>query len=184
MQYLKLMSFLIVLVINGCVVIVDQPKQSSSQLAVSSVWDKPVKFSAHDKFSLSPHYLEQVNQSHPEIKSVYHAYYQSIVTKLIQHGFQMNNDQADYNIVFGIALADDLNDELISKHFGVTPGLSTHNDSLKGSFMVYVEDSVSKQRIWRGTVQGFVQENYSSEQRKQRVGKVVSMVFEQFLNAG
>ena len=38
-------------------------------------------------------------------------------------------------------------------------------------------------RVWRGAVQGFVQEDYSLAQREKRINNVVTMVLAQFFAA-
>ena len=84
------------------------------------------------------------------------------------------------NIFNTSPLSKDLSDENISEKFGVTPGLSENAKLEKGSFLMYVEDANSKQRVWRGAVQGFVQENFSSAERKERTEDVVKMILAQF----
>jgi len=184
MQYLKAISAIFVLFTVGCVVVVEQPMQNQNQLAVSSVWDNPTSIAPKSRFFIEPHFLEQVSKKHPEVISVYSSYQQAIVKKISRRNFLLSNETADYKIVFGIALADDLNDDMIALHFGVTPGLHAQVELLKGSFMMYVEDMRTGQRIWRGTVQGFVQQNTSPEQRGSRAEKVVNLILDQFFTAG
>ena len=86
----------------------------------------------------------------------------------------------DFYVGFGVALSKDLSDKNISDKFGVTPGLSENALFEKGSFLIYVEDAKSNQRVWRGAVQGFVQENFNSAERKERTEAVVKMILLQF----
>jgi hypothetical protein len=50
--------------------------------------------------------------------------------------------------------------------------------------LLYVEDANSNQSVWRGAVQGFVQEDFNSVERKERTEAIVKMILIQFLNNG
>jgi len=50
----------------------------------------------------------------------------------------------------------------------------------KGSFLIYIEDAITGQRVWRGIAQGFVHNKLTPEQRRQRTATVVANVMTQF----
>ena len=177
MQYLKYaITAIIITLFFGCVVIVEQPSKVDSAIAVSSVWDIPTQLPQGSSFQLAPNYLEQVSTKHRQVKDTYHALASAISDNLLTQGYQLAQENGDFTVSFGMALSDELDDKMISKHFGLTPGLQTQTGSLKGSLLISVEKSHSKQRIWRGTAQGFVLAGNSNEDRIKRINKVVNMV--------
>jgi hypothetical protein len=62
----------------------------------------------------------------------------------------------------------------------VTPGLPEKLDFKKGSFLIYIEDAVTGQKVWRGIAQGFANSKLSPEQRKQRTAMIIANVMTQF----
>lgn len=64
--------------------------------------------------------------------------------------------------------------------FGVMPGLQENEGLQKGSFVIYVQDLSTGQRIWRGVAQGFAREHMSEQQRQERAQKTVDTVLAQF----
>lgn len=172
------------LITSACVQVIEPSKAEQTQLAVSSVWDVPTQLSKGSTFAILPKYLEKVSISSKEQQAYYQMYADAIRQAMLEQGFVHTQNQPDFVVNFGIALSDDLNDETMSKKFGITPGLQVGTDQQKGSFLIAVEEGVTNQRLWRGTVQGFVQEDFSKAERKKRVEKVVKMVLTQFYNAG
>jgi hypothetical protein len=181
MKNIKYWLVVIMLGTTGCMQIA-KPPTANTQVAMSSVWDMPNEIQANSTFSLAPNYLEQISKKHLQIKNIYQLYGQAISQSLQKEGYQLTTGKADFSVSFAIALVDELNDEKISKHFGVTPGLQGSSNSDKGSFLIAIENSLTKQRIWRGAVQGFVQNNYTDKQRVERAEMVVNMVLKQFYN--
>jgi len=170
------------MILSACVHVMQAPAEHGSALAVSSVWDSPTKYPKGNTFSLSPKYVDDASLKPKQMKAIYQIYAKAIADTFSDHGYILlnNNHEADFYIGFAIALSDDLSDKVISEKFGVTPGLQSKNSLQKGSFLMYVEDGSNRRRVWRGAVQGFVQEDYNSIERKQRVDKVVTMVLSQF----
>ncbi|WP_258872169.1 DUF4136 domain-containing protein [Thalassotalea euphylliae] len=163
----------------------DQAKQS--QLAISSVRDMPISYAKGAKFSLSPKFIN-ASFSQAEQASIYESYSKAVNQALLAAGYQpsnnqpSNNQQAEFTVVFGLALQQDLPDSKISEEFGVLPGLSSAERLEKGSFLIYIEDNITNQRIWRGAVQGFVHQDFSPAQREQRAVTVVNSVLSSFLS--
>ena len=183
MIYFRVLTACLLFIISGCVV-VEQPYNKASQLAVSSVWDIPTTYARQNTFALAPKYLDEVSLKPQEQQRAYQLYSDAISRNLVNNGYYQTNGQANFYVGFGVALAQDLNDKTIGNKFGVTPGLQEAEGLEKGSFLIYVEDAVTQQRIWRGTVQGFVQEDYTQEERNKRIEKVVNMVLVQFYRGG
>ena len=168
--------------LSACVQVTKPTTKADSLLALSSVWDLPTKYPVGSTFSLSPQYVKDASLNSKEIDVIYQLYANAISEGFSQKGYQIVdiNTPVDFYVGFGVALSKDLSDENISEKFGVTPGLSEDAKLEKGSFLMYVEDANSKQRVWRGAVQGFVQENFSSAERKERTEDVVKMILVQF----
>lgn len=166
----------------GCVQVVEEPVKPGSQLAVSSVWDIPSRYPAGSTFALSPKYLKAVSLKEEVVREAYGIYSNAITTNLQRFGYRlaMPNDKVDFYVGFGAALAEDLSDKTISEKFGITPGLQEAPDLEKGSFLIYVEDGAMQQRVWRGAVQGFVQEGLEGNERIARAEHVVNIVLAQF----
>jgi len=173
------------MILSACVQIVQPSVEHGTALAVSSVWDMPTKFPAGSTFSLSPKYVKDASLTPEQIKAIYQLYGKAIVDKFSENNYHFTESSqgADFYIGFAIALSDDLSDKIISDKFGVTPGLQTKDNLQKGSFLMYIEDATSRQRVWRGAVQGFVQEDLSSAERKERADTIVQMVLSQYFNS-
>jgi len=173
---------IITLTLSACVQVTPEPKQNKNQLAISSVRDLPFSYPQKSLFSLSPKYVEETSLKAQQTQAVYQLYTNAIVNDLQNNAFVMaqKGQQAAFHVGFGIALSDDLSDEKINKKFGVSPGLPENNDLRKGSFLIYIEDAVTGQRVWRGIAQGFAQEGITIEQRQQRTAVIVASVMKQF----
>lgn len=166
----------------GCVQVTPEQKQNNNQLAISSVRDLPFSYSQGSLFSLAPKYIKETSLKAEQTQAIYHIYSKAIVNNLTKNGFihEPATQQAAFYVGFGIALSDDFSDEKISEKFGVTPGLPEKLDLKRGSFLIYIEDGVTEQRVWRGIAQGFANKELTSEQRQQRAIKIVANVMKQF----
>lgn len=170
------------LVIIGCVHVTPEHKKNNNQLAISSVRDSPVSYPRGSLFSLSPKYVKETFLKAEQIQAIYQLYSKAIVNDLTKNGFINGQtvQQAAFYVGFGVVLSDDFSDDKISDKFGVTPGLPKKSDLRKGSFLIYIEDAVTGQRVWRGIAQGFANTELTLTQRKQRTAKVVANVMKQF----
>ncbi|WP_448553652.1 DUF4136 domain-containing protein [Thalassotalea montiporae] len=173
------------LLVSACVQTVqptDKDQVRQSQLAISSVRDMPISYAKGAKFSLSPKFIN-ASFSQAEQASIYESYSKAINQALLAAGYQpSDNGQGEFTVVYGLALQQDLPDSKISEEFGVLPGLSSAERLEKGSFLIYIEDNITNQRIWRGAVQGFVHQDFSPAQREQRAVTVVNSVLSSFLS--
>jgi hypothetical protein len=174
--------YLSLFLLSACVQVIKPSANNYSQLSLSSVWDLPIKYPVGSTFSLSPKYVKGASLDSKDIDVIYQLYANAISEGLSQRGYRRveHNASVDFYVGFGVALSKDLSDKNISDKFGVTPGLSENALFEKGSFLIYVEDAKSNQRVWRGAVQGFVQENFNSAERKERTEAVVKMILLQF----
>mgnify|MGYP000268268518 CR=1 FL=1 len=170
------------LVLSACVQVPVEPQQNNNQLAVSSVRDLPYSYAQRSLFSLSPKYVKETSLKAQQTQNVYKLYTNAIVDNLQKNGFKVaqKGQQASFHVGFGIALSDDLSDEKINKNFGVSPGLPEKGDLKKGSFLIYIEDAITGERVWRGIAQGFAHDDITIEQRNQRTAVIVASVMKQF----
>ena len=206
MKYYHLVLLLLVLLTASCVQINDAQTSlqadKQAQLVISAVRDLPNSFAKGSTFTVVPKFAD-IKPTGAEQAAIYQAYGEAITNALELAGYQQSttkradtelsgsiqvenvkaeNVQADFSVVYGLALQDDLSDSVISEKFGVLPDLSSAERLEKGSFLIYIEDSVTNQRIWRGAVQGFVNQDFSQAQREQRTVTIVNSVLSSFFN--
>lgn len=165
----------------GCVQVTEEYPMRKTQLAVSSARDLSMTFPPGSKFALSPKHLKEASIKPEQLKNIYSLYSNEIIADFTSKGFLLvtPDQKADFYVGFGLALSEDLSDEVINEKFGVSPGLPENSENKKGSFLIYV-DNATGQRVWRGTAQGFVQNDFTAEQRKERVERVVDMLLAQY----
>ena len=170
------------LLVSACVTVPQPSKMNKNQLAISSVRDIPISYSQGSLFSLAPKYVKETSLKAEQIQAVYGLYANAIVADLKKHGFKNTNNDTNtaFHVGFGIALASDLSDKTLYEQFGLTPGLPGHDDLKKGSVLIYIEDTSTGKKVWRGIAQGFAHEELSDAQKKQRVAMVVSRIMKQF----
>lgn len=175
---LLLSSWLII----GCVQVVPEQKQNNNQLAISGVRDLPVSYPRGSLFSLSPKFVKETSLKENQTQAIYHLYNNAITSDLIKNGYVTGQamQQVAFYVGFGVALSNDLSDKKISDKFGVMPGLSEKSGLKKGSLLIYIEDAVTGQRVWRGIAQGFANTELTPEQRHQRAAIIVANVMKQF----
>jgi len=180
-----LLPLVFVVLLASCVQVTQEYPMRKTQLAVSSARDLPTTFVSGSKFALSPKYLDEASLKPEQIKNIYQLYSQEIIADFESRNFQLaeQGQRVDFYVGFGLALSTDLTDKAINEKFGVTPGLSSDSKNPKGSFLIYVDDGETGQRIWRGTAQGFVQQDLDAEQRHERVAIVVDMLMSQYHSA-
>jgi len=169
--------------IFGCVQVPYQYDNKQTQLAISSVRDLPITFAKGSTFTLTPKYAKNSTISAEQLNNAYQMYANTIIENAEAQGYQYApSGHSDFEIGYLIALEQDVSDETINNKFGVSPGLHATDNLEKGSFLIYIEDKESAQRIWRGAVQGFVQEDFTVSEREQRVVNIVNVVLSQFYN--
>ncbi len=185
-KQLTCFAFILSLCISGCVQVNPVDENRVNQIAVSSVHDFPMNYSKGASFNLVPRFVPQFEQldanKRKNITVFYELFAKAIIADLQAKGFVYSSTgKADFSVGYGLALDKDFNDEQINDKFGVMPGLIAADDLEKGSFIIYIEDSAMAKRVWRGAVQGFVQEGSSEQERHQRVTKMVNTVLSQFI---
>lgn len=170
------------LLMSACVTVPQKEQVNKNQLAISSVRDIPVSYSAGSLFSLSPKYVKETSLKTEEVQAIYKIYADAIVADLTGHSFKETDDAkaAEFHVGFGIALESDLSDKTINEKFGITPGLPSNDELEKGSFLIYIEDSLTGKKVWRGAAQGFAHEDSSADQRQKRAAAIVQRVMNQF----
>jgi hypothetical protein len=170
------------LTLSACVQVAPASNQNINKLAISSVRDLPNAYVKGSLFSLSPRYVKETSLKESQTQGIYQLYTNIIVNDLQNNGFELaqDNQQSAFHVGFGIALSNDLSDEKINEKFGVSPGLPETENMKKGSFLIYIEDANTGQRVWRGIAQGFAHEDSTLEQRTQRAAIIVASVIKQF----
>lgn len=178
----KFLFVLVIFILAGCVQMPLNSDSRISNLAVTSVWDEPTKFSAGSTYSLSPQHLDNASSKTGDIKKAYLRYAEGIKQNFSYYGYQEvpNADAAEFHVRFILALSDDLDDKTISEKFGITPGLQESQGLNKGSILIAVIDANTGQRVWHGAIQGFVQEEATELERDKRRTYVINMVLAQF----
>lgn len=170
------------LIVSACVTVPQEPQVNKNQLAISSVRDIPISYSQGSQFSLAPKYVKETSLKANQTQAIYKFYSDAIIADLNEHGFKNTTDanNAAFHVGFGIALASDLSDETINDKFGITPGLPSNDKLKKGSFLIYIEDARTGQKVWRGAAQGFAHEDNNEVERAQRTAAIVNRVMKQF----
>lgn len=169
------------LVLTGCVQVDSFNTDRSKQLAVSSVRDYPVTYQAGATFALAPRHTDTHSMTEEQERIAYDVYGREIIKFFKDKDFEYTpNAKPDFYIGYGLGLEADLDDKQITQKFGVLPGLKATNDLEKGSFIIYIEDRVMAKPVWRGAVQGFIQEEHSAQEREQRAMFVVSTALRSF----
>ncbi len=136
------------LLVVGCSNTQQEIKPTASQLAISSVQDAPFFYPKGANFAIDPKFVssEVVSQAQEQ------ALYQSVTLYLEQafkargYNFVTMEQAPDFVVKFAVALSQDLTDEMISEHFGVTPGLSNEQSLYKASVLIAVDDHKTEQR--------------------------------------
>lgn len=182
----RVIASCLVIALVGCVQVNSEAGYRAlkrEQLASSSVTDIEKQYEQGSKFSVSPVYLYSAKLRTEELEKVYEVYERAIAKRLTDAGYDLSTDtqSSDFVVGFALALEADFSDETINERFGVSPGLTVLEDLEKGSFLIYIQDIESHQRIWRGAVQGFVHEKLSPVQREQRASNIVDSVLSQYL---
>ncbi|OUR62971.1 hypothetical protein A9Q74_01785 [Colwellia sp. 39_35_sub15_T18] len=170
------------LTLAACVQVSVENPSRAKQLAISSVRDLPLSYPKGSLFSLSPKYVKETSLKAKQTQTIYQLYTNAIEADLQQNGFVNTKvlTQANFYVGFGIALTEDFSDDKINKKFGISPGLPEQDNLKKGSFLIYIENAQTGERVWRGIAQGFANEKLSTEQRVQRTETIVATVMKQF----
>ena len=177
-----LISLVCASLLAGCVQVTEEYPMRTTQLAVSSARDLPITYTLGSKFALSPKHLKAMSAQPELLQKTYNYYSQAIVNNLEAKGYVLAQvgEKVDFYVGFGLALSKDLTDTMINEKFGVTPGLHEDGEHMKGSFLIEVDDAITQQRVWRGTAQAYVHNEYTIEQHNERAAKVVNMLLTQY----
>lgn len=171
---------IVLFLLIGCIQVPPEVANKNKQLAVSSVWDKQLNIEKSHTFALVPHFIDSKTLDRDGLNVMYQVYQERLKAKVISHGHLVSNTNPDLVIGYGIALAEDMGDKELSAKFGITPGLNAHHGASKGSLFIYIEDALTRERVWRATVQGFVQQDLSAKERVERADQVVDSVLSHF----
>ncbi len=170
------------MILSACGTVKPEEKRHQKQLAISTVKDSSISYAKESLFRLSPKYPQSTTLTAQQTEDAYQLYTKAIIENLQSHDYLLANDQqqAAFVVGFGVALSSDVSDDKLNEKFGVSPGLQAQESLQKGSFLIYIEDAITKQIIWRGIAQGFAHDKLTNLQRKQRTKAVVNEVLKQF----
>lgn len=171
------------IVLSACVQVTNTPVvDKAAKVAISSVRDAATQFPQGSNFVIKTHYVDHASTPPAEQEALYTRFGSAISNNFSRHGYQQtaDNAQAKFLVGYGVASSNDFSDEKMNEVFGVMPGLQENEGLQKGSFVVYVQDLSTGQRIWRGVAQGFAREHMSEQQRQERAQKTVDTVLAQF----
>ena len=70
------------LLVSACVTVPLDPQVNKNQLAISSVRDIPISYSAGSQFSLAPKYVEETSLKAEQTQAVYKLYADAIIANL------------------------------------------------------------------------------------------------------
>ena len=187
-QLIRVVSIILASVsIAACVTeTVESPSMKFSEAAVISVGDPKASVITGSTFAWLPEAVrfyddERLNSA--PIKSMVEA---EILSNLKNQGmvFVDSVNGSAYAIGYTAALESSLDDETIIRRFGLLPGMAQvpADDAgvEKGSLIVYVFENRSGDIIWRAAAQIGVKFDMSVEQRRERVKRVITEMFQTF----
>lgn len=181
----KVLTLLIPMILMGCTVTeqVKSPYQSQQMVAMSSIHDQPIALSTNAKFSIDPLISEIRPQKFYENQEHAYEVIQSIVKQdLEQQGFKYTHATMDEpEFYFGFLLVSDeiISDEEYNRIFRINPGLKSNKEHPKGTLLIYILNKESE-FVWRGALQGFMDESQKESVRQQRAQSLVNKLMAQF----
>ena len=107
----------------------------------------------------------------------------NIKASLTDKGFPFvdSEQDADYTIAYTAALESALDDAAILRRYGLVPGTmrvpEDNPNYEKGTLLIYAFDSRSGEVIWRSAVQAAVDFSLDEQERKQRIGPIITDMF-------
>jgi len=182
MQYKIIGATIMAIMLSGCSQTQPLTNSVENQLAISSVQDAPFYYDKGSRFAIEPKFVSSEIVTQAQEEALYQAVTLHIEQAFAQRGYEfVSTEQSpDFVVKFAVALSKDLTDQMISEHFGVTPGLSDNEALNKASFLIAVDDASSGQRLWRGAAQGFAKEDAKDAHRTTRLKTVINKVLMQF----
>lgn len=109
---------------------------------------------------------------------------ESIEDALTARGYRIVDGATSYSVGFVAALEGALSDADIDRHFGINPGLPSQGPKgpsyEKGTVIIDVSDVDAHKSLWRSAMQGYVNLDLPASERKERIKRVVSMMFNSF----
>lgn len=171
----------------SCVTEVQQsPAMSFSDTSVISVYDPDTAIAAGSTIAWLPeavHYYKDDRIKDAQLKSLIE---EQIVASLKLKNMNLveSVNGARYAIAYTAALASSLDDDAIIRRFGLLPGnaqIPDYDANIeKGSLIIYVYDNRTDQVIWRSAAQAGVKFDMPTQERKQRMARVVEEMFLSF----
>jgi len=108
----------------------------------------------------------------------------SIRDALTARGYRVVDGPTAYRVSFVAALEGALSDADIDRHFGINPGLPSPGEQSpayeKGTVIIDVSDVDTHKSLWRSAMQGYVNFDLPARERRERIKRVVGMMFGSF----
>jgi len=156
----------------------------ASRLSVVVVFDKKMFIPNPAHFAWPPggthSYMDSKLKNVPVISMLKEIIQEQLVQKGFKHSASAKD--ADFLVMFTVAVEDALSDEAINENFGIQPGLqsdtSQNNKYTKGTLVIDIQNKFTRQSLLRGAIQGFTKFDLSNEERKMRLKAAVRNVLE------
>lgn len=99
-------------------------------------------------------------------------------------GYRIADRGGNYLVSYVAALEGALSDDDLDKIFGINPGLPSQNRSglsyEKGTIIIDISSPEDQRSLWRSAMQGYVADNLSKRERKDRIKRIVEQMFNSF----
>lgn len=172
---------LLMLSLSACTATTQAPPVGGT---FSSVQAPGLAFPAGTSFSWSPTMQVLNNDPRLDDAALDAMLRDSIRDALTARGYQVVDGPAAYSVSFVAALEGALSDVEIDRLFGINPGLPSQNATgpayEKGTVIIDVSDLEAHKSVWRSAMQGYVNLDLPARERKERIKRVVSMMFSSF----
>jgi hypothetical protein len=179
-----LVSILLTVLLAGCssttpVSEVIEDLNDLTKIAVTSVGKSGLTFKAGDSFSWrrSVIWIDENGRS-PQAEDLRRdSLTAAIENQFLQKGYFLgaNTPDANYEVVAATTLGDSVPAEALAALAQLSPGLNTDGSDLaRGTLLIGIARPGSKDFLWRASLQGFVAEQITPEQRSLRFNALVA----------
>jgi hypothetical protein len=179
-----LVSILLAVLLAGCssttpVPDVIEDLNDLTKIAVTSVGKSGLTFKAGDSFSWrrSVIWIDENGRSLKDEDLRRDNLTAAIENQFLQKGYFLgvNTPDANYEIVAATTLGDSVPAEALAALAQLSPGLNRDSSDLaRGTLLIGIARPGSKDFLWRASLQGFVAEKLTPEQRSLRFNALVA----------
>lgn len=171
-----LFAVLVSVSLSACVQVIETERRTESQLAISSVFEQDVKVQPNQTFNFMTLKHNDNNLYINEIGRQISQYLEN--NQLVE----VNEDApSDYTVVYFLRKEGVQENKSLTDIFGIDPGLHSVSGLNKGTLMIAVLDAPQNKLIWKAATQGFIMENSSPEEKKERIQRGINSTLSQFV---